>query len=87
MTHAGWKNYQTWNYALWLNNDQGLYNYKQELIRQAQRSRDPVNALADSLKEFIQDSQPELQGLYSDLLQFSIDSIDFFEIAQKELED
>jgi len=24
--YNGWKNYETWNVALWFNNDEGLYN-------------------------------------------------------------
>lgn len=26
MAYNGWKNYETWNVNLWLNNDEGLYN-------------------------------------------------------------
>ena len=28
--YNGWTNYETWNVALWINNDQGLYNLARE---------------------------------------------------------
>ena len=30
ISYNGWQNYETWNVALWLQNDEGLYNLCQE---------------------------------------------------------
>ena len=29
-TYNGWTNYETWNVALWIQNDEGLYNLAQQ---------------------------------------------------------
>jgi hypothetical protein len=30
VSYNGWENYETWNVALWINNDEGLYNIAME---------------------------------------------------------
>lgn len=36
-TYQGWKNYQTWNIALWVNNDEGLYNMAVDYVKKSKR--------------------------------------------------
>lgn len=31
MSYNGWKNYETWNVALWIQNDEGLYRLALEV--------------------------------------------------------
>ena len=28
--YNGWRNYETWNVALWIGNDEGLYNFAKD---------------------------------------------------------
>jgi len=30
ISYNGWENYETWNVALWINNEEGLYHLAQE---------------------------------------------------------
>lgn len=98
-TYNGWKNYPTWNVHLWLTNDEGLYSYCLEIVRESRKSESKYDVpqrvyLADSLKDLVRETEedggllPDLgASLASDLLGYALDCVDWFEIADAFLED
>ena len=87
-TYNGWKNYQTWVTALWIDNDYGAYQYRCELVEQVKEAHeekdDRENSLASSLKDWIEEQNP-LAGnanVFTDLLNSALSDIDWQEIAE-----
>jgi hypothetical protein len=95
--YNGWSNYETWNVKLWLDNDQGSAEYWEENAQEAfkrakagsyfTRSDDARRALADRLKDEIEEGVPVTEGLYADLLNATISEVNWSEIANAFLED
>lgn len=93
--YQGWKNYETWNAALWINNDQSMYEYLQEEITQLREDEeepgDVVHELAGTMKNQMEnmydDYAADLPGPLADLLTAAMGEIDWREIAQSFLED
>jgi hypothetical protein len=67
-TYNGWKNYETWNVKLWLDNDQGTAEYWAEVAEQIfedatevqyrTKSESARYDLADQLKDELEDQNP-----------------------------
>lgn len=91
--YQGWTNYETWAVALWIDNEQGSYNESRDRARDLLRDHyDDVSraeiSLADWLKEFITEGEPDLGAtLYSDLLTSAIGSVNWDEIAESYIEE
>lgn len=92
--YQGWKNYPTWAVSLWVNNDEGLYGFFQEAaddLREDFSGRELIQRVAGVLEDIIENMADEqasglLGGPLSDLLQYAIDQVDYFEIAENFLE-
>lgn len=102
-TYNGWKNYETWNAKLWMDNDEGSYRYwceradeaygnaeaSQNFTREEQAALD----LADQLEqEFDDDAEengmlPKLNGMYADLMNAALSEINWHEIAEHMIAD
>jgi 7-cyano-7-deazaguanine synthase in queuosine biosynthesis len=82
--YQGWKNYETWDVALWIDNDQGF----QELIFEMGRDAKDTSAFADSIKEFIEEMAPDLEAsMFSDLLNAALGEVDWYELADSYLKE
>ena len=101
--YNGWTNYETWAVALWMDNDRLSYQYWREATREARSEapgcKQVTNGIwdvdaaarfliADWLKEDFGDKAPTSEPtVYSDLLQASLESVNWQEIAEHLLEE
>lgn len=95
--YNGWTNYPTWNVKLWMDNDEGEYNYwreqAQEVFDQAEsdeyftKKERAALDLADVLKEYFDENNPLETGTHADLLGWALGMVDWKEIADSLLED
>ena len=87
MTHKeynGWHNYETWLVNLWLTNDEGSYDYLQEVTAETS-GEDRVYRLAERLKEEITESTTLSiydSSLAGDLLGAALSEVNWYELAE-----
>lgn len=90
--YNGWTNYETWNLALWIGNEEGSYNHWRETTREAYRDAEASEtftrkenaryALAKQLEEDTRENMPEVNGFYGDVLRAAISEVNWHEIAE-----
>ena len=93
--YNGWTNYETWNLALWMDNDQGLYSLRTEAaedIAQTHDDRADANiALADWLKDMVEEQgllgEIPTTGFLADMVGAALSEVNYYEIAEHWLDD
>jgi len=82
----GWSNYDTWNFKLWLDNSIAsqkiVHNFIIKSIVSSKKTNDQIHTLRTLLEDYAIENAPELENsFYSDVLNASIRSVNYYQIA------
>ena len=91
--YNGWRNYETWLVKLWMDNEQGDYDFWQEQTSEIIDDEFPIASLSKRLDAWIEEIRETIfdddapAGFMSDLLTAAIGAIDTSEIARHLIDD
>jgi hypothetical protein len=84
-SYNGWTNYQTLVVNLWLDNDgyhEASRDDLEERLRDGEPAADVVAGYAEMMEMAAEEMQPEVTGMYADLLGQALGMVDWREIAE-----
>lgn len=95
--YNGWYNYETWLVKLWIDNEEGSSRYwdgaAQEVYDEAEsdksftRDERATLDLSDRLKDEFEQAQPEVTGMWADLINAAMSEVNWHEISKHYIED
>jgi len=82
--YNGWTNYETWLLALNVDNDQGLYNFSRDLIKQTKSMDvwDAAKELKEQLEELTYNEECDVYKICDNWTQRDWKEINFNEIVK-----
>ena len=84
--YNGWTNYETWNVALWIDNEQGSQEYWREVTREIRETASEASQVKDAIWSIEQAARFTLADQLEDLLGSALDNVNWREIAGNWLE-
>lgn len=94
--YNGWKNYETWVFNLWIDNEEPTYNYWRKVAAANWATAEPTKILtrrqnakyhlAADLKHWAEEQAPNLRAsVWADLMAAAMSEVDWDEIAESML--
>ena len=87
-TYNGWTNWETWNFKLWIDNDEHTYNAMIELAEDVNGRDNAKSDFSKELEAWADDMRNEVKieaGFFADVCNAAIKEINFYEIAESYL--
>ena len=83
--YNGWTNYETWNFNLWITNNEGDYRHALQLtedsINKYELSKD-LEEWAEDMADDVLRSYEYAHGFIKDMVNTSIKEVNFYEVAE-----
>ena len=88
--YNGWTNWETWNFNLWVTNDESDYEYAMHLASNSDDVHELRNLLEGWAEEWVDScftSSEYTHGFVKDMVYSSIKMVNFYEVAEHLLDD
>ena len=94
-SYNGWTNYETWVVNLWLDGDEGSYRHLRAMAQEAWANAEADRTftrleratldLMAALKDEHEETQPEVTGVWADLMGAALSEVNWHEIASNRM--
>ena len=85
--YNGWTNYETWNFNLWITNEESDYDFALEMAFDCQNEYELSKRLEEWVSDRADDCIGNVGGFIVDMIYNSIKQVNFYEVAEHLWED
>ena len=80
--YNGWTNYETWNFNLWITNEESDYEYALEMAFDSENKYELSKKLEELASDRADDCVGDVGGFLLDMMYSSIKEVNFYEVAE-----